>query len=225
MRFKLNTNKRTISYLFFFVHLLIVFFFYSSVYAWSGKVVGISDGDTIKILRNRVQVKIRLYGIDTPDKAQVFGNKAKRFTASLVAGKAVNVESVTKDRYGRTVAIVWVPGKNVNEEIVRAGYAWVYQKYCKKSFCNDWYGLESTARSNHWGLWADENATPPWEWRHGSRNTTNWDTSGAFHGNVKSHTLHKPGCRAYNCKNCTKKFMNREKAIEAGYVPCGMRKP
>lgn len=115
------------------------------------------------------QVKIRLYGIDTPEKAQAYGNEAKKFTASLVAGKAVEIEPVTQDRYGRTVALVQVSGKNVNEEIVRAGYAWVYQKYCKKSFCGDWYRFETEARKKGLGLWADKNTTPPWEWRHGQK--------------------------------------------------------
>lgn len=195
------------------------------LYAWTGKVVGVTDGDTIKVLRNREQVKIRLYGIDTPEKAQAFGNKAKRFTASLVAGKIVDIESVIKDRYGRTVALVRVAGKNVNEEIVRAGYAWVYRKYCKKSFCGGWYDLEWIARNNRRGLWADKNAIPPWEWRHGKKSVANRDTSGALHGNVKSHVFHKPGCKVYDCKNCTKKFKHRDSAILAGYRPCGMCRP
>lgn len=82
--------------------------------AWTGKVIGIADGDTINALRNREQVKIRLHGIDTPEKAQAFGNKTKKFTASLVSRKIVDIESVTKDRYGRIVALVRVVEKNVN---------------------------------------------------------------------------------------------------------------
>lgn len=144
---------------------LLLFLFFSTSYAWTGKVVGVTDGDSIKVLQERNQVKIRLYGIDTPEKGQAFGNKAKKYTASLVAGKVVDIEPITKDRYGRTVALVRVSWKNVNEEIIRAGYGWVYRKYCKKSFCGDWYKLESKARKSGIGLWADKYATPPWEWR------------------------------------------------------------
>lgn len=149
---------------FIFISLFLLFSF-SPAYSWTVKVNGNSDGDTIKVLRDKEQVKIRLYGIDTPEKGQAFGNKAKKFTASLVAGKIVEIESITKDRYGRTVAIIQVSGKNVNEEIVRSGYAWVYRKYCKKSFCKDWYKLESEARIERRGIWTDKNAIPPWEWR------------------------------------------------------------
>jgi len=87
--------------------------------------VSVADGDTITILSNHnQQTKIRLYGIDTPEKSQAFGKKAKKFTASLTAGKQVSVKVYDKDRYGRSVGVVFVGGTNVNEEIIRAGYAW-----------------------------------------------------------------------------------------------------
>ena len=72
----------------------------------TARVVGVSDGDTITVLRDKTQVRIRLHGIDTPEKAQPFSQKAKQFTAKLVFGKHVKVEVVTQDRYGRTVAKV-----------------------------------------------------------------------------------------------------------------------
>ncbi len=75
-------------------------------WAWSGKVVGVSDGDTITVLRDKKPQKIRLYGIDCPEKRQPFANKAKQFTSELVLGKSVEVEPVATDRYGRTVAFV-----------------------------------------------------------------------------------------------------------------------
>jgi endonuclease YncB( thermonuclease family) len=93
--------------------------------AWTGKVVGVSDGDTIKVLRAGQQVKIRLYGVDTPEKKQAFGQAAKRFTAGMVAGKVVGVDPVDVDRYGRAVGLVVVNGVSLNAELVRGGYAWV----------------------------------------------------------------------------------------------------
>ncbi len=93
----------------------------------TGKVVSVADGDTITILTSQnKKVKIRLYGIDTPENGQAYGNKAKKFTASLTAGKEVSVKVYDTDRYGRSVSVISVGGTNVNEEIVRNGYGWQY---------------------------------------------------------------------------------------------------
>ena len=95
----------------------------SLTWAWSGEVVGISDGDTITVLREKEQVKIRLYGIDTPERGQAFGKKAKQFTSKLVYGKVVEVKVMDTDRYGRTVALVAVNKQILNDELLKAGYA------------------------------------------------------------------------------------------------------
>ena len=95
-----------------------------------GTVVKISDGDTLTLLTSsNQQVKVRLAGIDTPENKQPFGNKAKQALAKLAFQKQALVEVETKDRYGRTVGIVFVNGQNVNAELVRLGMAWVYRKY------------------------------------------------------------------------------------------------
>lgn len=135
---------------------------------FQGRVTGISDGDTIKIIANKEQVKIRLYGIDTPEKKQDFGQAATRKIKSILTS-SVTIEEKDRDRYGRTVGIVYTSaGKNVNEEMVRSGYAWVYRKYCRSSFCSDWLDLESDARNHKIGLW-QQKAIPPWEWRKNKR--------------------------------------------------------
>ena len=137
----------------------------------TGKVVKVADGDTITILTpKKDQVKIRLYGIDTPERKQPYSKKAGKFTSSLVAGNDVKVEVYDIDRYGRTVGVVYVDGIDVNQEILRAGYAWQYRKYCVASFCPSWLKLEQEANAAKRGLWADPNAIPPWEWRRGNRN-------------------------------------------------------
>lgn len=88
-----------------------------------GEVIGIADGDTITVIQNRTQYKIRLYGIDTPEKSQAFGNKAKRFLSGLVYRKKVRVVEEDVDRYGRIVGSVYLGSTFVNEEMVRNGYA------------------------------------------------------------------------------------------------------
>lgn len=130
------------------------------------RVVKVADGDTITCLddANR-QVKIRLYGIDAPEKKQAFGQRSRQELAKMVAGKVIKYEQMGKDRYGRTVGLIRQGSKNVNAEMVRAGYAWVYPQYCKKAFCDDWKQAEENARNNRLGLWKDRKPTPPWEFR------------------------------------------------------------
>lgn len=139
--------------------------------ALEGKIIKIADGDTVTLLTsNHEKIKIRLYGIDTPEKAQPFGNRAKQFTASKVGNRQVTVEAHGKDRYGRLVGIVKT-GKNtsLNEELIENGLAWIYEKYCKIPICRKWKNLEENAQKNKIGLWQDKNALPPWNWRKGKR--------------------------------------------------------
>ena len=123
-------------------------------FAWEGKCVGVADGDTITVLHNGTGERIRLYGIDTPEKRQDFGTRAKQFTSSLVFGKVVRIEPYDTDRYGRTVAMVYAGDRCVNEELIRSGLAWVYTQYCKAGFCDGWKQLEESARASNLGLWA-----------------------------------------------------------------------
>ncbi len=151
--------------------LVIPLLWLSPALAWTGKVVSVSDGDTLKVLRNNQQVKIRLYGIDCPERKQAFGKKAKQFTSDMVAGRIVDVKEVTQDRYGRMVGIVKLEDEILNEELVRAGYAWVYKKYCDLtlSICASWPSLETQAREAKIGLWSDSKPIPPWDWRRNKR--------------------------------------------------------
>ena len=136
----------------------------ASILDLSGRVVGISDGDTISVMHDGQAVKIRLYGIDAPEKGQAFGTKAKQFVSAMTFGKEVKVEVKDYDRYGRTVADVFLPdGRNLNREIVKAGFAWWFRKYAPKDA--ELESLESEARAARRGLWADPRLVPPWEWR------------------------------------------------------------
>ncbi len=129
----------------------------------TGKVVSVSDGDTLTLLdAAKTKHKIRLHGIDAPESKQPFGTVAKKGLADLVFGKEVHVEVVDKDRYGREVGNVHVDGVHVSREQVANGLAWRYVQYDKK---NDFGGLEDDARKQRRGLWADAHPVAPWEWR------------------------------------------------------------
>lgn len=223
----------------------LVFFFtaFRPVFSAS-RVVGVSDGDTITILHdNREQERIRLYGIDSPEKSQAFGQKAKQYASTLVYGKTVSIRVMDRDKYGRTVAWVYAGDMNVNAELVRAGYAWHYRKYSKDASLQR---LEDEARMARRGLWVDPNPVPPWEYRKGKRisaaipgsitggsvslaQITNAESpvpvQAVYHGNVKSRKFHRPSCSVYDCKNCMAVFRSREDAINAGYEPCRMCNP
>jgi endonuclease YncB( thermonuclease family) len=127
------------------------------------KVVSISDGDTFTGLdsENR-QVKVRLHGIDAPEKAQPFGNVSRKALGDLIEGKTVEVQQVDKDRYGRVVANVHVGGVHVNRELVAKGLVWRYVQYDKKG---EFTQVEQAAKAARKGLWGDANPVPPWEWR------------------------------------------------------------
>jgi micrococcal nuclease len=131
-----------------------------------GKVVSIADGDTFTILVNNQQIKIRLHGIDCPEKGQDFSNVAKEFLSGYVFGKIVTVQDMETDRYGRTIGNVSVDGINVNEKLLEAGLAWHYKTYDKNP---GWAKLEDEAKRGKKGLWAQTNPIPPWEWRKGVR--------------------------------------------------------
>lgn len=148
------------------VSLLLTILQVEMCWAWTGKVVGVTDGDTITVLRDgHDQIKIRLYGIDAPESGQPFGKAAKQSLASKVYGQSVEVEVMDKDRYGRTVARIFVEGDDVNAAQLRSGHAWLYRQYCKDWVCGEWARLEAEARSSEAGLWADNDPTPPWQWR------------------------------------------------------------
>jgi micrococcal nuclease len=131
----------------------------------SGRVVGVADGDTLTVLDDtNQQHKIRLAGIDAPEKAQPFGQVGKQRLSDLCYNKQATVQVVNTDRYGRTVGAVTCDGLNANAEMVSGGNAWVYRHY-DKGF-ESFYALEEVAKKAKLGLWAEDNPTPPWEWRH-----------------------------------------------------------
>lgn len=131
-----------------------------------GTVVSITDGDTVVVLSGNERWKIRLNGIDCPEHNQAYGQKAKEFTASLIAGKAVSVTVTDRDRYGRFIGDIVLDGISVNASIVEAGFAWHYREYSKDA---NLARLEREARDANRGLWQDANPVAPWDFRKGKK--------------------------------------------------------
>ncbi len=131
---------------------------------FQAKVIHIADGDTITVLNDtNEKIKIRLNGIDCPEKAQAYGNKAKQFTKDLVQGEMVTIKAYDTDRYGRTIGdVIMEDGRNLNQEIVKAGFAWWYFKYSDDRALGQ---LELDAKLAHIGLWKAKNPVPPWVFR------------------------------------------------------------
>ena len=136
----------------------------------TGRVVGVADGDTITVLdADKVQHKIRLAGIDAPEKKQAFGNRSKESLSALAFDKTVNVETDKRDRYGRQIGKVLVNGQDVNLVQVERGMAWFYRQYQREQSPNDrrlYEAAEAAAKADKRGLWHDAGPVPPWEFRH-----------------------------------------------------------
>lgn len=177
-------------------------------------------------MRDGRAVKVRLEGIDCPESGQDFSSAAKKYTSALVYGKTVEVRQTGTDRYGRVLAVVYADGTDVNLALVRAGMAWHYKKYSSDARLA---AAENAARGAEIGLWSLPTPIPPWDWRSGQRGLVAPQTAKGdgvvYHGNRSSHVFHKPTCRYYWCKNCTRVFDTRDGAIKAGYRPCKVCKP
>jgi endonuclease YncB( thermonuclease family) len=141
-----------------------------------GKVVGVSDGDTITVLdAGKKQHKIRLQGIDSPESSQPFGTKAKQNLSALIFGKTVRVVVHKRDRYNREVGTVYLGDTDVNLEQVKAGLAWHYKEYQSEQTETErrlYSQAETAARSSREGLWSEANPISPADWRSGKRTVT-----------------------------------------------------
>ena len=134
-----------------------------------GRVVGVADGDTVTVLdSDQRQHKIRLMGIDAPEKKQAYGSRSKQSLSDLVFDRQVQVEYTKQDKYGRTVGKIMVNGVDANLGQIKAGMAWHYKQYQKEQSPADraaYANAESKALTDKRGLWQDAAPTPPWDWR------------------------------------------------------------
>lgn len=135
-----------------------------------GRVVGVADGDTVTVLdASNTQTKVRLMGIDAPEKKQAFGSRSKEHLSDLVFNRQVAVDYTKQDKYGRTVGKIIVNGVDANLEQVKAGLAWHYKQYQREQSETDrttYAQAEEHAKAAKRGLWFDRDPTPPWDWRH-----------------------------------------------------------
>jgi micrococcal nuclease len=148
--------------------LLFIFLLASNASAdFTGEVVGVIDGDTIDVMHDGRSERIRLHGIDAPERSQAFGRHSKHAASELSFGKDVTVLEHGRDKYGRTLGEVILPDdRSLNQEMVRNGHAWRYRKYSNDSTLDR---LETNARHSNLGLWQDDDAVPPWDYRKAKR--------------------------------------------------------
>lgn len=222
--------------------------------AWQVQVIAVTDGDTLRVRRDGQNTTLRLHGVDAPERAQPFGERASQFASSFAFGRSATIEPITVDRYSRLVARVFVEGRCLNEELVAQGLAWHYRRYSNSATLEQ---LEGAARAARRGLWSAADPVPPWDWRRqhprktGQASTQQLATAreavraqalaaapdvaasapsddrGRI-GNVRSHVFHRSDCPAARCKHCTLAFAGAEAALRAGYRPhpaCAPHKP
>lgn len=127
------------------------------------KVEKIIDGDTIRVRYRTQSILVRLWGIDTPEYYQPYSKAAKKYTTRLVSNSSVRLDKKDWDDYGRMVAVVTMEdGGCLNEELLKAGFAWVHIYYCKEDICDKWNAYQKNARQKRIGLWRDKSPVPPW---------------------------------------------------------------
>lgn len=141
----------------------------ASEYSFVGKVTRVIDGDTIHLVTHHKKAKIRLYGIDAPEKGQPFGKQSKKMLATLILNKVVSAKCLYKDIYKRDVCTLFLKNLDINAAMVAKGGAWVFKKYYKGS---DYFKDERQARAKKRGLWGMNNKylIPPWTWRKAHKN-------------------------------------------------------
>lgn len=138
-----------------------------------GRVIAVADGDTVTVLdASRQQHRIRLVGIDAPERGQAFGNRARQHLADRVFQREVQVEYDKRDRYGRILGKIVLDGEDINLMMVRDGMAWHYRQFQRDQRPADrtlYADAEREARAAGRGLWADAHPQPPWEFRRQNR--------------------------------------------------------
>lgn len=161
--------------IFLFCSLMAILLVSPAAEAYQARVVWVTDGDTLTVLKPDWSLEtIRIYGLDCPERNQPYGYTASFFSLRQLLFRQIEVDPVERDRYDRLVARLRHEGKSVNQEIIKAGYAWVYDRYCQAGVCSRYRLLEKEARQAGRGLWQEEEPIPPWLWRRGERSDSGW---------------------------------------------------
>ena len=130
----------------------------------TGKIVRVLDGDTVEILAGNLATRVRLNGIDAPEKAQPFGQRSRQALTAIVSGKTVLAVGDRRDRYGRLLATLILNGRDVNAMQVYSGMAWAY-RYQGNASVPAYLRFEQEAKTAKRGLWAEKEAIEPSIWR------------------------------------------------------------
>ncbi len=157
--------------LLFIIFIILTITAHSETYLeiYKGRVLSVSDGDTFTIKAKEKNIKIRLFGVDSPEKKQKFGIEAMNYTRLMLYNKFVEIKVISKDKYNREVADVFLEdGRCFNHEIVKTGYAWWYQYFAPND--RTLKALEYSARNKKIGLWKNPNPEAPWKFRAKNRN-------------------------------------------------------
>lgn len=186
-----------------------------------GRVVAVADGDTITVLdATKTQHRVRLNGIDAPERGQAYGTRARQALADLVFQEDVRVDWTTRDRYGRLIGTVWVGDRNANLAQLETGLAWFYPQYERDvpvAMRPTYATAEQRARSQRIGLWQDPAPVAPWDYRNPPATASQAD--GRVIGNKNSGIYHVPGCRDYQrvAERNRVYFDTEAAAVEAGF--------
>lgn len=150
--------------------MILIFVTFTASADISGRIVRVLDGDTVEVLEtgNRL-TRVRLAGIDAPEKSQPFGQRSRQELSTMVTQRTVTITGEDTDRYGRLLGTVWLGATDVNAEQIRKGLAWAY-RYHGKPAQADYALLEAEARQHATGLWSVPGQTEPWRWRNMKKN-------------------------------------------------------
>jgi micrococcal nuclease len=182
------------------------------------------DGDTIEVIAaDGRAVRVRLEGVDCPERRQPFTDVARNFTRQLIFDQVVEIRPFYSDRNGRLVARVVFAGKDVSIELTRAGLAWHFTEYSSDQVLA---ASEQLARKERRGLWTELQPIPPWVARRRANTTVRSPllapaAPSTVHGNTRSRVYHSSTCSNYKCRNCTVVFEDAAAARAAGFRPAG----
>jgi endonuclease YncB( thermonuclease family) len=172
----------------------------------SARIVGITDSDTVKALvAGNELLRVRLRWIDAPEKSQAFGQRSKQYLSDLVFGREVELHTHGLDRYGRTLAVIFVNGLDANLEHVRSGVAWVYNRYVIQAGADtqaSYQRSETEAWKQQRGLWCEPDPIPPWDYRRAASKQSNLPAFGgleAYLGDEHLNGYGKAVSRFYIC--------------------------
>lgn len=185
----------------------------------SCKVVGITDGDTLTCLVNQTPIKVRLKQIDAPEKKQAFGEVSRQALSNAVFNQTVMLKNTSKDKYGRTLADVYLGTSNINKQQVQNGMAWAYREYLSDQ---DYLILEAAARQQRLGLWSHPNPIYPQDFRRNKKTSSNSTNSHGFN-TLPSYTPSKAGFSQCGTKTVCSEMSS---CAEAKYFlnQCGLKR-